>query len=213
MRIIIIFTLKGKKTDEIIGLRSEKMNRFLAIGMVIICILATFGITYNVVNTVKEQEKLKMNNEFKEEISSLNSQITSKDAQINNLINEFNKINYTFVSELNNLSGTWERTDGDEDFFYEKMEFSSNFFTLGSLFTKLPIGSPGYQNISCYLDLTLTKPGKGLVIFVSPELEFQESLPSAYGYVFKDSNHLWVVTYQGSEWLNANYSRVPYFGP
>jgi hypothetical protein len=184
------------------------MNRFLAIGMAIICILATFGITYNVVNAVKEQEKLKMNNEFEEEISSLNSQISSKDAQINNLTNDLNKVNYTSISELKNLSGTWERTDGDENFFYKKMEFSQNFFTLGSLFTKLPIGSPGSQNISCYLDLTLTKPGKGLIIFATPELEFQESLPSAYGYVFKDGNHLWVVSYRGSEFLNANYTRV-----
>ena len=122
--------------------------------------------------------------------------------------NDLNRINYTSISELENLSGTWERTDGDKNFFYEKMEFSSNFFTLGSLITKLPIESPGSQNISCYLDLSLTKPGKGLIIFATPELESQESLPSAYGYVFKDSNHLWVVSYRDSEFLNANYSRV-----
>jgi hypothetical protein len=191
------------------------MNKNLAIGIVIICILATFSITYTIVNAVKEQEKLKINNEFADEISLLNSQlsskdtqISSKDAQINTLTNKLNGIDYDNISELTRLSGTWERTDGDETFFYEKMIFGPNFFTNGSLFTKLPVGSPGSKNIGCYLDLTLTKPGKGLIIFTTPELYSQESLPSAYGYVFKDSNHLMVGSVRGSEWLNANYSRV-----
>lgn len=64
------------------------MNQALASGIVVICIFATFGTTYAFVNAYKDQETFELKAEYEHNISNLNSNIASLNAQIENLIKE-----------------------------------------------------------------------------------------------------------------------------
>ena len=91
------------------------MNQTVASIVVIVCIFATFGTTYAVVNANKDQEITELKVQYELDIYNLNN-------RMNNLTSQL----LQYVGDEDMFVGSWNRSLGDKHRYYDTMYLYSN---------------------------------------------------------------------------------------
>jgi cell division protein FtsB len=203
-------------------LENERMKKLVATMIVVVCMLATFGITFYYVSTVKNNEIEEIRYTYDQEIYTLNNQITDYQdhvVDLNNQVSDLNNeteylkewLHYDQNLEFDKLMGRWNLTEGDENIHYPVIWFRSNEYKPGLSSAKI------YRNVLLdlpYPDVTNGYSGAYFARYYIEEGEINfERVSSVYPYSIEYSYTLDNDTlYLSSEEIgDATYERTLWY--
>lgn len=193
------------------------MNRFLIIGIFVICMLIIVGGTYAIVISYKDQEKTNIINKYESEILNLNGIISNKNNDLstkNNQINILNQQVQSLNNEIqNNLSvkneffGVWHRDSHNGSYQFpsmiiimaNKMVYEGNANENGTFSDTID-----YTYIVANNTIRF-KPGRGVASYLYEFIDVPTNLQPIFDEAIK-------LTVKGTGDNAIYYRLIPYFG-
>jgi len=113
-------TAKGKKRQIKSSYKPKQHYRYLT-GIVIICIIGTFFVTFLILDSIKTNEISDLKQSYEKEIDELTQNYTELEFSYNNLNNIVSDNDVQRFIEFENLAGIWVLTEGNQDIFYKTL--------------------------------------------------------------------------------------------